>query len=169
MSSVRSIGSRWPIIRRREQQKQLTVRCSFRHRPPARRSWDCFFRIACPARVGPEHPSVSAPTLAGAFQPLEEIPLQTRCRCSNGQLVIQIIVVAGETNPAPVQQRQFAELDCSSRGIAMNRAAKCIWVLLAVAASPSRAADLNAEQVLAWVAAGTPCRPAALAGKSLEN
>ena len=51
----------------------------------------------------------------------------------------------------------------------MSRAAKCVCVLLVLTTSPSRAADLNAEQVRAILAASGLERPADLSGKSLEN
>ncbi len=51
----------------------------------------------------------------------------------------------------------------------MERAAKFIWVLLMLATSPRRAADVSPEQVRAILAAAAPDKPADLSGKSLEN
>jgi len=51
----------------------------------------------------------------------------------------------------------------------MVRAAKWICLLLGLAASPCRAADLSAEQVREMLAAATRERPADLSGKSLDN
>ena len=52
----------------------------------------------------------------------------------------------------------------------MNRAAKYVWVLLVMLAmSPGRAADLSAEQVRAILGAAEPDKPANLSGRSLEN
>src|SRR5215471_2753385 len=52
----------------------------------------------------------------------------------------------------------------------MNRAAKCVSVLLLILGmSPSRAADLSAEQLRAILAASEPDKPANLSGRSLEN
>ena len=52
----------------------------------------------------------------------------------------------------------------------MNRAAKFVWVLvLILAMSPARAADLSAEQVRAILAASQPDKPANLSRRSLEN
>ena len=50
----------------------------------------------------------------------------------------------------------------------MKRAAKCLWVLLMLAASPCGAADLSAQEVRAILAAATSDKPADLSGKSLE-
>jgi len=50
----------------------------------------------------------------------------------------------------------------------MTRAAKCLWVLLMLAASPCGAADLSAQEVRAILAAATSDKPADLSGKSLE-
>src|SRR5215472_6729264 len=51
----------------------------------------------------------------------------------------------------------------------MNRAAKWICLLLMLAASPCRAADLSAEQVRERLAAATREKPADFSGKSLDN
>ena len=51
----------------------------------------------------------------------------------------------------------------------MRRALGCVWVLLVLANSPCRGADLNAEQVREILASAALGKPADLAGKSLEN
>src|SRR5215813_13594516 len=51
----------------------------------------------------------------------------------------------------------------------MNRAAKWSCLLLMLAASPCRAADLSAEQVRERLAAATREKPADFSGKSLDN
>ena len=53
----------------------------------------------------------------------------------------------------------------------MSRAAKYVWVLLLLilAMSSGRAADLSADQVHAMLAASEPEKPANLSGRSLEN
>jgi len=51
----------------------------------------------------------------------------------------------------------------------MKRALGCVWVLLMLAISPCRGADLNAEQVREILALAAPDKPADLSGKSLEN
>jgi uncharacterized protein YjbI with pentapeptide repeats len=51
----------------------------------------------------------------------------------------------------------------------MKRALGCVWVLLALATSPSVGADLNAAQVREILASASPDKPTDLSGKSLES
>src|SRR6516164_161694 len=53
--------------------------------------------------------------------------------------------------------------------IEMRRALGCVLILMALAASPGWAADLNAEQVRAILAAVAPGKLADLSGKALES